>query len=316
MKFISPKVDYAFKKIFGSEQSKDILISFLNAIIYGEEKKIQSLTIANPYNPGQLISLKESYLDIKAVLSDSSIVVIEMQIAPMASFNKRVVYNLAKAYSNQLGTGEDYPILNPVIAVTVTDFILLKKYDEVISQFVFQEKTKKIELFDNELQLIFVELPKFNKALSELNSLTDKWIYFLKEAASLDSIPESLGEVSEIELALNLANQANMTVEELEFVDRRGIMLQDEKGRIAYAKEEGKEEGREEGRLTEAIALVMRLLKKRFGEIPLLISSQIESLALDDLERLTEDIFDLNSLQDLEKWLEALIEYKTNLILR
>jgi len=316
MKFISPKVDYAFKKIFGSEQSKDILISFLNAIIYGEEKKIQSLTIANPYNPGQLISLKESYLDIKAVLSDSSIVVIKMQIAPMASFNKRVVYNLAKAYSNQLGTGEDYPILNPVIAVTVTDFILLKKYDEVISQFVFQEKTKKIELFDNELQLIFVELPKFNKALSELNSLTDKWIYFLKEAASLDSIPESLGEVSEIELALNLANQANMTVEELEFVDRRGIMLQDEKGRIAYAKEEGKEEGREEGRLTEAIALVMRLLKKRFGEIPLLISSQIESLALDDLERLTEDIFDLNSLQDLEKWLEALIEYKTNLILR
>jgi predicted transposase/invertase (TIGR01784 family) len=53
MRFISPKVDYAFKKIFGSEQSKDILISFLNAIVYGGEKVIQSLTIVNPYNPGQ-----------------------------------------------------------------------------------------------------------------------------------------------------------------------------------------------------------------------------------------------------------------------
>ncbi|NER06192.1 MAG: Rpn family recombination-promoting nuclease/putative transposase, partial [Okeania sp. SIO3C4] len=81
MKFINPKVDYAFKKIFGSEQSKDILISFLNAIIYGGKKVIQSLTILNPFNPGQLISLKDTYLDIKAVLVDGSIVVIEMQVA-------------------------------------------------------------------------------------------------------------------------------------------------------------------------------------------------------------------------------------------
>lgn len=73
MKFISPKVDYAFKRIFGSDQSQDILISFLNAIIYQGEKFIQSLTIVNPYNPGQIQTLKESYLDVKAVLSDGSI---------------------------------------------------------------------------------------------------------------------------------------------------------------------------------------------------------------------------------------------------
>ena len=58
MRFINPKVDYAFKKIFGSEQSKEILISFLNAIIYDGETVIQSLTILNPYNPGQILSLK------------------------------------------------------------------------------------------------------------------------------------------------------------------------------------------------------------------------------------------------------------------
>ncbi|EDX73310.1 conserved hypothetical protein [Coleofasciculus chthonoplastes PCC 7420] len=56
MRFISPKVDYAFKKIFGSEQSKEILISFLNAIIYAGESVIKSLTIVNPYNPGQVLS--------------------------------------------------------------------------------------------------------------------------------------------------------------------------------------------------------------------------------------------------------------------
>ncbi|NEP08392.1 MAG: transposase, partial [Okeania sp. SIO4D6] len=77
MKFVSPKIDYAFKKIFGSQQSQDILISFLNAIIYGGEKIIQSLTIVNPFNPGQLLSLKDTYLDVKAVLVDGSITTIE-----------------------------------------------------------------------------------------------------------------------------------------------------------------------------------------------------------------------------------------------
>ena len=107
MRFISPKVDYAFKKIFGSSQSQEILISFLNAIIYSGEKVIQSLTIVNPYNPGQVLSLKESYLDVKAILADGSVVLIEMQIARVSAFSKRVIYNVGKAYTNQLGIGED-----------------------------------------------------------------------------------------------------------------------------------------------------------------------------------------------------------------
>ena len=218
MRFISPKIDYAFKKIFGSSQSQEILISFLNAIIYEGEKVIQSLTIVNPYNPGQVFSLKDTYLDVKAILADGSIVIIEMQIARVSAFSKRVIYNLGKAYTNQLGIGEDYLGLTPVIGVTIVDFILFNETPDVITQFVFQEKTKKFTYPDTELQLIFIELPKFKKKLSELTSLSEQWIYFIKEAATLDEIPQTLGEVSEIELALNIANQANMTVEELEVV--------------------------------------------------------------------------------------------------
>ena len=303
MRFISPKIDYAFKKIFGSQQSQAILISFLNAIVYDGENIIQSLTIVNPYNPGKILSLKDTYLDVKAILADGSIVVIEMQIASMTAFNKRVAYNLTKAYANQLIKGENYPRLNPVIAVTITDFILFQQSEKVINQFVFQEKEKNFEILDQELQLIFVELPKFKKTLSELTTLSDKWIYFLKEATSLDSIPESLEEVSEIELALNLANQANMTVEELEVVDLRSMMLQDERGRITYAEDKGKVEGKAEGQLTEAIALIKRQIKKRFGEIPEETSSKVEALSLEDLESLTEEIFDFKSVSDLATWL-------------
>ena len=308
MKFINPKVDYAFKKIFGSEQSKEILISFLNAIIYDGEKIIESLTIVNPFNPGQIISLKDTYLDVKAVLVDGSIVIIEMQVARMTAFNKRVAYNLAKAYANQLDKGENYPLLNPAIALTITDFILFKETDDYINKFVFQEETKKFKCLEKELRLIFVELPKFNKSLSELKSLTDKWIYFLKEAASFDEIPESLGEIGEIEQALNIANFINMSPEELEIVENRGIAMQDEKGRLTYAEQQGEArgivKGETIGRLNQTIALIKLLITQRFGEVSETINSQIEGLPLEDVEDLVKVFLSFNSLADLESWLQ------------
>ncbi len=307
MRFISPKIDYVFKKVFGSEESKDILISFLNAIIYDGEKIIQSLTIINPYNPGQVLTLKDTYLDVKAVLSDGKIVVIEMQVSSMTGFGKRVVYNVAKGYANQLKASDNYIRLKPVIAVTITDFILFEKAKRIINKFVFKEETENFKCLDEELRLVFVELPKFKKKLAELESLSDKWIYFLKEASSFDEIPPSLGEVSEIELALNLANQAGMTVEELEIAQSRAMTLQDERGKITFAKEEGRQEGRQEGkqegRKDEAIALIMRLLKKRFGEIDTETITNIENLTIEELENLGEDFLDFNSITDLENWL-------------
>ncbi|NEP78734.1 MAG: DUF4351 domain-containing protein [Okeania sp. SIO3B3] len=155
-------------------------------------------------------------------------------------------------------------------------------------------------------------MPKFNKSLSELKSLTDKWIYFLKEAASFDDIPESLREVVEIELALNIANFINMTPEELEIVENRGIAMQDERGRIAYAEQQGEARGEARGivkgetigRLNQAIALVKLLITQRFGEVSETINSQIEGLPLADVEDLVKVFLSFNSLADLESWLQ------------
>ena len=169
---------------------------------------------------------------------------------------------------------------------------------------MFQEETKKLECLDKELRLIFVELPKFQKTLSELKGLTDKWIYFLKEAASLDGIPESLGEVVEIEQALNIANFINMSPEELEVVENRGIAMQDERGRIAYAEQLGVVKGETKGRLSEAIALVKLLITQRFGEPSAGMSNQIEDLPIADLEDLVKVFLSFNRMADLESWLQ------------
>ncbi|NEO52820.1 MAG: Rpn family recombination-promoting nuclease/putative transposase [Okeania sp. SIO3B5] len=227
MDFVSPKVDYAFKKILGSEESTEILISFLNAIIYGGEKTIESLTIINPFNLGKAINLKDTSLNITAVLFDSSVVVIEIEFAGMTAFSKGVMYNFVKGYGNQLKTEDDFLLLHPAIVLTITDFIFFKdkKVVDVINSFVFKHEDKNWKYPDVELRLIFVELPKFKKTLAELETLTEKWIFFLKEAAQLNDIPESLGVVAEIEQALDIANKINMTPEELEIVERRAIAL-------------------------------------------------------------------------------------------
>lgn len=139
MDFISPTIDYVFKKIFGSDQSEDILISFLNAIIYNAKKVIKSLKIIDPYNPGQSLPLRDNYLDVRAVLYDGTTAIIEMQVGSVTAFDKRVVFNLAKAYANQLGTGQGYMSLKPVIAVTITDFRMFKETEKVVTKFLFKE---------------------------------------------------------------------------------------------------------------------------------------------------------------------------------
>ena len=94
--------------------------------------------------------------------------------------------------------------------------------------------------------MIFVELPKFLKTLEELETITDKWIYFVKSAPSLEVIPTNLAEIEEIEKALNIANMANLSRKELEEVHKREVFLEDRAGQIILARQEGREEGREE----------------------------------------------------------------------
>ena len=180
MRFINPKTDYAFKKIFGSAQSKDILISFLNALIYKGNSTIKDLEIINPNLPPRVQGLKDTYLDVKAKLNDGTLVIIEMQVLNVQSFGKRVIFNAAKTYAFQLQAGEGYRMLKPVIALTLTDFEMFANREQLISRFVYREKNDGFFYPDNGIELVFVELPKFTKELYQLETLTDKWIYFIK----------------------------------------------------------------------------------------------------------------------------------------
>ncbi|MEG4320730.1 MULTISPECIES: Rpn family recombination-promoting nuclease/putative transposase [unclassified Microcoleus] len=290
MTFINPKTDYAFKKIFGSSESKDILISFLNALIYEGNATIEDLEIINPNLPPKVEGLKDTYLDVKAQLSDGTLVIIEMQVLNVQSFGKRVFYNTAKTYAFQLQAGEGYRMLKPVIALTITDFEMFANSPNLISRFVYKEVKTNLIYPENEMDLVFVELPKFTKKEQELETLADKWIYFIKNARSLTSVPETMDIIPEIHKAFDIANQARLSPEEITNMEKIEQFIYDQQGAILKAtmeaREEGIEEGREEGREAgkrEAKLAIARQLLSRLDDATI---SQTTGLSLEDVRNL------------------------------
>ncbi|MBE9117508.1 Rpn family recombination-promoting nuclease/putative transposase [Lusitaniella coriacea LEGE 07157] len=286
MNFINPKTDFAFKKIFGSPESKGILISFLNALIYQGESIIEDLEIIDPYLAPQITGLKDTYLDVKAKLNDGSLVIIEMQVLNVESFAKRILYNAAKAYSLQLNAGEGYRFLKPVIALTITDFIMFEESNSLISHFIFKEKDNNFTLPEGELSLVFVELPRFAKDSNHLDSLTDKWIYFLKSSNTLESVPTTMVDVPEIQQAFRKADRANLSPQELEDLEKREIFIQDQKGIIVQAKKEAKKEGLIEGKMEGKMEKAIEIARKLLDVLDDETISQTTGLSLEEVRTL------------------------------
>jgi predicted transposase/invertase (TIGR01784 family) len=267
MKFLDVKTDYAFKRVFGSAESVPLLISFLNAILdYTGDDAISDLTILDPYLAPKLQGMKDTYVDVRAKLKNGSSVIIEMQVLNVQGFEQRVLYNAAKEFSNQLQTGQAYKLLNPVIAITFTDFDMFDDISHYQSNFVMQEKTQFIQ-YSDDLELVFIELPKFNKTENELTDIKDKWIYFVKNAGKLDYIPTALQEPC-IEEALGMVNEASLSKEELELQHRRHDFIQLQQGSLELAEAKGIEQGKkvgielgkQEGEQTKALEIARNML--------------------------------------------------------
>ena len=255
MKFLDVKTDFAFKKVFGSTDSKDILISFLNSVIeFDNKQKITDLTIVDPYSIPLLKGMKDTYVDVKAELSDKSRVIIEMQVLNHEGFEKRILYNAAKNYSIQLKKGDAYHLLNPVIALTITDFILFDNSPELINNFKLLEKKQFIE-YSDDIELIFIELPKFIKTEQELETIQDKWIYFIKNAGDLNYIPDNLEQ--ELEKAFNVANEAGLSEEELELQHKKKDWIYIQKSSIELATKTGLQQGLQQGEVNAKTKMVL-----------------------------------------------------------
>ena len=285
MKFVDIKNDLAFRKIFGNENRKEVLISFLNAILLLEnEKKIISVDILTPYQLPSLKGGKVTIVDVKAKDQSGKNYIVEMQVAEVDGFDKRVLYYASKSYSSQIERGDLYEKLNPIFFIGILDFEVTQNKEYISRHKIIDCETS--ENYIKDIEFNFIELPKFNKKEHELKTIVDQWVYFIKNAEDLQVIPNSVKDEG-LKNAYEDADKHNWTKDELDAYDYVLMREQDYRGRMSLATRKGIAQGIEKG-IEEAIEkrdidITLKLIlrgdtNKEIADITGLAESQIEKI--------------------------------------
>ncbi|MEO5334981.1 MAG: Rpn family recombination-promoting nuclease/putative transposase [Magnetococcus sp. YQC-5] len=303
MKFLNPKTDFAFKKIFGSEESGDVLISLLNAILLLKPPHlITSVRILDPYLAPKIKGMKDTYLDVRVNDQSGRDYIIEMQVLNVPGFEKRILYNTCKAYANQLQKGDRYDLLTNVVAVTITDFIMYEELVGQINRFVLRA-FENPDITIDDLALVFAELPKFHKQEDQLESIVDKWFYFMKHAGELTMVPKVLEMEPAIKHAFDLANKAALTPEELDDQERREMFIQDQRGVAIFAErkgfQDGEQKGRQNGRQEGEAEMLLKQMRRKFGQTSDWVTEKVKTASLDLLGTWGENVLFANSVEEV-----------------
>ena len=238
MRFVNIKNDIAFRKIFGNENRKEVLISFLNAVLLLEnDRKIVSVDILTPYQLPALKGGKVTIVDVKAKDQSGKNYIVEMQtggepLAEVAGFDKRVLYYASKSYSAQIDRGDLYEKLNPIFFIGILNFEVTQNKDYISRHKIIDTETG--ENFIKDIEFNFIELPKFQKKETELTTVIDQWVYFIKNSEDLTVIPNSVTD-SGLKSAYEDADKHNWTKAELEAYDYVLMREQDDRGRMSFA---------------------------------------------------------------------------------
>lgn len=237
MKFADVKNDIAFRKVFGNENRTETLISFLNAVLdFHGDQRISEVSILNPYQLPKLKGGKVTIIDVKATDEAGRIYFIEMQVGDIDGFEKRVLYYTAKSYSDQIKRADFYRKLRPVIFIGILDFVHTENKNYISRSQVRDIETGEQTVKDMEFN--FIELPKFNKELHELKNLTEKWVYFIKNAENLEVVPDNINDEG-LKSAYEDANVQTWTQDELDAYEYAFMREEDERARLDKAEQKG-----------------------------------------------------------------------------
>jgi predicted transposase/invertase (TIGR01784 family) len=306
-KFLDPKNDVAFRRIFGSEKNKDILIHFINDILELKDRdKIKEITFLPTIAVPEIAAKKQSVVDVLCKDENGVQLIIEMQVAPQEGFEKRAQYYAAKAYSRQLNKGKKegarYIDLKAVIFIAISDNIIFKDKIFYKSDHIMLDK----ESYSHDLKdfsFTFIELPKFK--ITDINLLTnivEKWCFFFKNAdkTSEADLRKLIGSDNVIERAYEELNQFNWTEDELLTYEQETKRIMDNqaaedykinqiKQQIIEAEEKGKAEGKVEGKVEENIRVKIEIAKNLLSQnIDINTISTATGLSIAEIEKLKD----------------------------
>ena len=286
--FVDPKNDVAFKKLFGDDNHKSVTINFLNSMLYlyGDEAIKEIEFLKSEILPDNLFG-KKIYLDVFCTNAIDKQFIIEMQSVSEFNFIQRSQMYAARALSAQLFKGQKYEELIPVIFLGIVDFTLFENDDNIISTYAITNTSTGKVPYQSLLTWHYVELSKFTIKIDEidkLQTLHDKWFYFLKYANGLQVIPSALQEFKE---AFFVIEQLRWSKEDLlnysEVDEAIAQARRQQEGAAIRAEAKGLKEGLEEGIQRKAEAVAIKMLKKHkdIAEI-----SDITDLTIEQIEAL------------------------------
>jgi len=288
-RYINPYTDFGFKKLFGEEANKDLLIDFLNQLL-PDEHKIVELSFKNPEQLSDLKTERRAIFDIHCENEKGDKFIVEMQKAKIKFFKDRAVFYTTFPIREQAEKGDWNFKLKPIYCVAIVDFKFDDDRDEKHYVSDVQLKDQSCRVFYNKLRYIFIEMPRFNKREDELKTRFDKWLYFLKYLEDFEEIPAILNEevfVKGFEAA-EIANFDKKQMVEYEdslkiYRDLKGVVdTSFEDGEIK-GMEKGEKIGMEKGEKKKAIEIA-KILKK--DGIDIEIISKSTGLSNEEIEKL------------------------------
>ena len=247
-RYISLLTDFGFKRIFGTDPNKELLINFLNSLFDGEEV-IKDVKYLNSENVGDVYTERKAIFDVYCENEQGEKFIVEMQNAYQTYFKDRSLFYSTFPIREQAPKGSDWNFcLKKVYVVALLNYKMsdeaFDSTDTIHTIALMDTKTNKV--FNAKLMFKYVEVGRFDKTDEELTSLSDKWMYVLKNLSRLDNRPSSLREKIFTKL-FDAAAIARFSPNELREYEDSLKAYRDIKNSLDTAKEEGRAEGREEG---------------------------------------------------------------------
>lgn len=239
--FINPFTDFGFKKIFGEEPNKDLLIDFLNELLREHNVAINQLTYKKTEHLGKSDMDRNVVFDLYCENEKGEKFIVEMQKAKQSFFKDRTVFYSTFPIQEQSLKGKNWNFqLKAVYAVGILDFTFDNKddRDKPIVTHVQLLNKKTCEVFYDKLTYIFVQMPNFAKTIDELETHLDKWLFVLKNLDKFDRIPERIKEKIFLKV-FQIAQYHKMSREERMAYEDSLKYYRDLKNSLDTAKEEG-----------------------------------------------------------------------------
>ena len=308
-KYINPYTDFGFKKLFGEEGSKDLLMDFLNQLL-PPHHQVASLSFKNPEKTQSTPKERKAIFDIYCQNADGERFIVEMQKAKVKFFKDRSLFYSTFPIKEQAKKGGWNFKLMPIYFVAILDFIYDEKEEAAKFRRDVSLKDQDGDIFYDKLHFKFLQMPLFTKQEHELETHFDKWIYFLKNLENFDHIPAILNEPI-FQKGFEIAELAHLKPKQaddyqkslLEYWEVKNVMdTSFEEGIIeglAKGKIEGINEGIIEGKIEGKIETLTLLLKSRFGVLTAEQREKINMLSEGQFNQVLKRLWTAQSLQDL-----------------